>query len=122
VSLRRYAQIAAGVFIVLSLTGFIFAAFNLSGFFGPDLPANVMHLFVGLLYGYVGFWAGEAAPIRTLIGGMGALLLLGKGLIIAADLLSGQDAFSSVTEVVCLVIGSTSILAAKYLPGGASGP
>jgi hypothetical protein len=65
--------------------------FNLSGFFGPDLPVNVMHLFVGLLYGYV-------------------------------DLLGGQGVFISVMEVVCLVIGSTSILAAKYLPGGTSGP
>ncbi len=121
-SLRRYAQITAAVFIVLSLVGFLSAVFDLSGIFGLDVPVNVMHLFVGLIYGYVGFWANETAAVRTLMGGMGLLLLLGKGLLIAGDLWSGHNAFSSVTEVVCLVVGLTSILAAKYSPAGTLGP
>ena len=121
-SLRRYAQITAAVFIVLSLAGFLSAVFDLSGIFGLDVPVNVMHLFAGLIYSYVGFWRNETGAARTLVGGMGLLLLLGKGLLIASDLLIGHNAFSPVTEVVCLVVGLTSILAAKYLPGGASGP
>ncbi len=115
-SLRRYAQIAAVVFVVLGLAGFVFASVNYSGFFGPGVPENLMHLLVGLGFGYLGFWPWDAAAARTIAGGMGALLLVGKGMLIAGNLWGGQNPFSSVTEVVCVVVGIASILAAMYLP------
>jgi hypothetical protein len=120
VSLRRYAQIVAVVFVALASAGFIFDAFfDHATFFGPGVWEDFMHLSVGLIFGYVGWGAREAATLRALIGGMGALLLVGKGMLIGGNLWIEGNIFNSVTEVVCLVVGLTSILAAIYLPGGA---
>ena len=118
-SLRRYAQIVAVVFVLLASAGFIFDAFlDRSTFFGPGVWEDFMHLSVALLFGYVGWGAREAATLRALIGGMGALLLLGKGMLIGGNLWIEGNIFNSVTEVVCLMVGLTSVLAAIYLPGG----
>ncbi len=118
-SLRRYALMVAVVFVILASAGFIFDTFfGRSVFFGPGVPEDLMHLGVGLIFGYLGFWVREATALRTLVGGMGGLLLGGKGILIAGNLWAYDNVFTSVTEVVCLVGGITSILAAIYLPSG----
>ncbi len=114
-TIRAYTRIAAVVFIGLGLAGFFFALLGYPGFFGPGAAENLMHLIVGLLFGFLGFSSAEASILRAFVGGMGVLLLLGKAVLVGANLWGGESVFAGATEVVCVVASLGSILAARYL-------
>ena len=78
-SLRGYTQGAAEVFVVAALVGFVYAALGYPGFFGPGVPENLMHLLIGLFFAFFGFSRTDPATVRYFVGGMGILLLAGKG-------------------------------------------
>ncbi len=103
------------MFVVAALVGYVYAAVGYSGFFGPGVPENTMHLIVGLLFAVVGFSRVDATAIRYFVVGMGVLLVAGKGMLLVVNLLRAQSLFSTVTEVLCVVLGVASILAALYL-------
>ncbi len=113
-SLLGYVRLAAGVFVVVALVGFASAGYL--SFYSPGFPENLMHLLIGLLFAYIGFSSRmDDDSARVFVGGMGVLLLLGKGVFVALNLWGGQSLFGTVTEVVCVVLGVSSILAALYL-------
>lgn len=101
------------VLILLGLAG-------LADIVGLNLPVNIFHLGVGGLFAYVGFFQKDASVVRTVVGGLGLLLLLVKGVVIVAPLLWGESPLLSPIEITCLVVGLLSILAARYLPTGTS--
>jgi hypothetical protein len=80
-SLPTYMRIAAVVFVVFGMVGFAVGWFGYSGFFGPGVAENGMHVGVGLLFAYFGFSRSPHANDRYFAGGVGVLLLLGKGVI-----------------------------------------
>ena len=63
----------------------------------------------------MGFSSADASNLRAFVGGMGVLLLLGKAVLVGANLWGGESVFAGATEVVCVVAGLGSILAARYL-------
>ena len=103
------------VVTLAALVGFVYASVGYPGFFGPGVPENLMHLIIGLLFAFFGFSRLDTAAIRHFVGAMGALLLVSKGALLVVNLLRAQSPFGTVTEVLCMVLGGSSILAALYL-------
>ena len=120
-SLRTYTRVAAAVFVFFGLVGFAASAVGYSGYFTPAVPENLMHVIVGLLYAYFGFWRTDHVTSRDFVGGMGVLLLLGKAVLIGGNLWGARSFLGTVTEGLCVVLGVSSILAAWLLPD-AEGP
>ncbi len=101
------------VLILLGLAGLV-------DIVGLNLPVNIFHLGVGGLFAYVGFLQKDILVVRRVIGGLGLLLLLVKVVVIGAPLLWGEPPLLAPIEITCLVVGLLSVLAARYLPSGAS--
>ncbi len=97
--------------ILLGVAGFADVA-------GLNPPANIFHLAVGCLFAYVGFFQKDALVVRRMVGGLGLLLLLVKGVVIVVPLLWGEAPLFAPIEITCLVIGILSVLAARYLSDG----
>ncbi len=64
-SLPTYMRIAAVVFVLFGAGGFAAGWFGYSGFFGPGVPENGMHVGVGLLFAYFGFSRSPTPTIAT---------------------------------------------------------
>lgn len=114
-SLRGYTQGAAVVFVVAALIGFVFGWAGYSGFLAPGFAENTMHLLLGLLFAFFGFSWSDTDAVRYFVGGMGVLLVAGKGVLLVVNVWGAQSIFGTVTEVACMVLGVSSILAAVYL-------
>ncbi len=111
--IRTYPLLIGIAFVLLGLAGFT----NLVGW---DLPANLFHLFVGVTFVCLGFFLRDAEIVRLAVGGIGALLVAGKAIILGVPLLLGRTSFHPPIEVTCLVLGLLSVLAARYLRDGES--
>jgi hypothetical protein len=68
----------------------------------------------------VGFSRQEAASVRQMVGGLGVLLVVVKVITIVTPLTWGGPPKHGPIEITCLVLGITSILAARYLKDGGS--
>ncbi len=101
------------VLILLGLAG-------LADIVGLNVPVNIFHLGVGSLFAYVGFFQQDISIVRTVVGGLGLLLLLVKGVVIVVPLLWGEPPLLAPIEITCLVVGLLSVLAARYLPSDTS--
>lgn len=108
-SLRTYMRIVGVTLLILGLLGF--------SSYPPDPPPaeNIMHLGVGVLFAYFGFFTRDIGATRLFVGGMGVLLLISKAYLFIIRWLSGEPPFGGLTHVVCLVIGISSILVVRYL-------
>ena len=111
--IRLYAWMVGLVLILLGLAG-------LADIVGLNVPVNIFHLGVGSLFAYVGFFQQDISIVRTVVGGLGLLLLLVKGVVIVVPLLWGEPLLLAPIEITCLVVGLLSVLAARYLPSGTS--
>ncbi len=109
--LRTYTKIVGVVLLSMGLAG-------LADVVGWQPLTGLYHLVVGLFFAYLGFLQRDVAVIRTVVGGMGVLLLLVKAVTIFSPSLLGDAPLHGPIEITCLVIGLLSILAAKYLPDG----
>ncbi len=103
-----YARIAAVVLLGAAVAGLLA--------FGWKEGALFFHIGVGLLYFYVGFWLGDAQSVRLMVGGLGVLLVMVKIITILLPLGWGGPPEHGAVEITCLVVGISSILAARYLP------
>lgn len=105
---RTYSRIAGVVLLAVAAVGL--------ATFGWETVSVFFHAGVGLLFLYVGFSGLEAASVRQMVGGLGVLLVVVKTITIVTPLMwSGPPQHGSV-EITCLVVGISSILAARYLP------
>lgn len=111
--IRLYTQIVGLGLILFGFAGLI-------NIVGLEPPTNIFHLVVGGLFTYVGFIQKDEPIVRTIVGGLGLLLLLVKGVVIATPLLWGDAPLFSPVEITCLVVGILSILVARFLPGDTS--
>lgn len=78
---------------------------------GSNPPVNIAHLIAGLTFVYLGFVQRDDRTVRFMVGAMGALLLVGKVVLVLASLLEGEPLLEGPIETTCLVIGLLSILA-----------
>jgi hypothetical protein len=111
--IRLYASMVGLVLILLGSAG-------LADIVGWNLPVNIFHLGVGGIFAYVALFQKDIMVVRTVIGGLGLLLLLVKGVVILAPLLWGESPLLAPVEITCLVVGLLSVLSARYLPSGTS--
>ncbi len=111
--LRAYALGVGLVLFVLGLVGF------------TSLPhmttsESVLHLGVGLLFFCGGLLMRDLGMLRTFLGGMGVLLLLGKVIIVSTRWFDEGFLHLPLVGIVCLVAGVTSLLIALFVGGDAS--
>ncbi len=112
--LRAYALLIGAGLLILGLTGFTFARPNMPS------PENLLHLGVGLLFFAGGTLLEDLRLLRSFLGGMGVVLLLGKATIVSTRWFD-QGVFElPLVGVVCLVAGLTSLLLALFTGSGAS--
>jgi hypothetical protein len=111
--IRTYARIAAVVLLAVGVAGLVVLGWKTSAAF--------FHLGLGLLFAYAGFWQKDTTTVRLLVGGLGVLLVAVKASIIVAPLTWGGHPLHGPVEITCLVVGITSILAARYLPSDRPG-
>ena len=111
--IRTYAKVVGVVLALLGLAGF-------TGVAGVAWAASFFHAAVGLLFAYAGFVQKDVAVVRTMVGGMGVLLLVVKVVTILSPSLLGEAPLFGPIEITCLVVGLLSVLAARYLRDDAS--
>ena len=92
---------------LLGITGLISTAF----------PADLFHISVGIFFACLSF-IHDAEVVRQVVGGMGVLLVMGKGIIIFIPLMWGDSPLHGPIEITCLVAGVLSIVAARFLRSG----
>ena len=87
------------------------------GLIPTAFPAKLFHISVGIFFTFLGF-VHDAEIVRQVVGGMGILLVICKGIIMFMPLMWGASPLHGPIEITCLVAGVLSIFAAKYLRSG----
>ena len=105
--IRTYARIVGILLVLVGLLG-------ATGVIATALPAEVFHGVMGLFFVYLGFLQRDVEVVRDVVGGIGVLLVLVKGVIILGPLLWGEAPYHGPVEITCLVVGISSILAARF--------
>ncbi len=99
------------------VVGVLLALFGLAGFarlLETAFASSFYHASVGILFAYLGFWQRDASVVRRVVGGMGLVLLIVKGMTIVVLLLWEGNLLLGPIEVTCLVVGVLSVLVARY--------
>lgn len=109
--IKMYARIAAVFLLAMAAFGFFTWEWRVVSAF--------YHVGVGLLFLHAGFLLEDAIVVRRMVGGLGVLLLAVKAITILTPLTWGGDALHGPIEVTCLLVGVSSVLAARYLRDGA---
>ncbi len=113
-----YALLVGTVLLVLGLIGFSLVPSNALTF-----PENALHLAVGLIFCSGGLLLGnDPGSLGGFVGGMGFLLLLGKGTIVATRWVDAKDFHLGLFGGICLVAGATSLLVAALTRGSSDEP
>ena len=103
-----YARLAGIALLVVAAAGL--------ALFGWYQSTIYYHAGVGLFFLFVGFYRLENTYVRQMVGGFGVLLAVIGGATILATWLSPLRYLHGPIEITSLVVGTTSILAARYLP------
>ncbi len=107
--LKGYTLVVGVGLLVLGLVGFV-PALPL----GPSPPHNLLHLGVGSLFVVAGFVFSSLRELRVFVGGMGAMLVLGKVILVLA-LWTDLGLHMPLVGIVCLIAGVGSMLAAALV-------
>ncbi len=76
-TLRGYAQVVAVVLVSLGLAG-------LAGVVETARAADLFHVAMGAIFAHLGFFQRDTMVVRGVIGCMGVLVLLVRGVVILA--------------------------------------
>ena len=110
-----YARLAGIALLVAAVAGL--------ALFGWKDAAFYFHAGVGLFFLFVGFAKLGTTSVRQTVRSLGVLLVVVKGVaILLSWLLPTLYVLHGPIEFTCLIIGLTSILAARYLPDQPSRP
>ncbi len=113
--LKGYTLVVGVGLFVLGLVGSLGLA---SYFFIPppsEIAENVLHIGTGLIFIFAWWLMDELSTIRTFLGSMGALLVLGKILIVGGRTYTLGFLTIDFVGVVCLVVGISSLLVALFV-------
>lgn len=112
--LKLYVRITGMVLVILGLLG-------LGALLRLSTGTSLFQLVLGAFFAYLGFWQRDQKVVRSVVGGMG-VLLLGAGVILLASwFVSDDPAFLGPIQLTCLIVGSLSITASRWL-GDGQGP
>ncbi len=118
--LKGYALIIGVGLFVLGVVGVL----SLTSFFFIPKPAefaeNMLHIGTGLIF--IGAWwfIDEMGSMRTFVGGMGLILVIGKMTIVGGRTIDLGFLTFHFVGVVCLVVGLCSLLIALFIGRGPS--
>ncbi len=107
--ITAYARLAGIVLLIVAAAGL--------SLFGWDEASIYYHAGLGLFLLFAGFSSrlGTTA-VRQLVGGLGVLLVLVNGVAVLVSWLLPTRYLHGPVETTGLILGVTSILAARYLP------
>ena len=108
IRIRVYAAIVGILLLLVALL-------RITGPIPTAFPADLFHASVGAFFALLGFLQRDAEALRQVIGGMGVLLVIGKGIILFILLAWGEAPFHGPIEITCFIAGVLSILAARHL-------
>ncbi len=108
--LRTYAKTVALGLVTLAVAGVTIL--------GWRLAPSFYHAGLGLLFGYVGFFAPDRGTVRPMVFGLGVLVLVTKTLMVLGVWAMFDHLSHDPIAVTCFVVGVASILASIYLPDG----
>lgn len=108
--IRAYAKVVALVLEGIALAGATVVDWG--------VLATLYHAGLGILFAYVGFRPSlDTETSREIVAGLGLLVLTVEVVAILLSWLAPIHLMYGSIEITGLVVGVTSILAAKYLPG-----
>ncbi len=81
----------------------------------PVHPEYALHIGAGVLYVAGGWFLEDFAHLRSFVGGLGALLIIGKVVIIGSRSIGLHLTFIPGIGYICLVIGVCSVLLALFI-------
>ncbi|MDQ5824992.1 MAG: hypothetical protein M3441_12415 [Chloroflexota bacterium] len=73
---RQYAQIVGIVLLLLGVGGLLLGEGILAGALNIDLTEDLVHLVIGALFVYLGFARVDNGTVKTVVGAVGAVLIL----------------------------------------------
>lgn len=73
---RQYAQIVGIVLLLLGVAGLLLGDGILASALNIDLTEDLVHLVIGALFVYLGFAKVDNATVKTVVGAVGAVLIL----------------------------------------------
>ena len=106
--ITAYARLAGIVFLVVATAGL--------ALFGWDDASSYYLAGVELFFLLIGFSRLGTTAVRQRVGGLGVLMVAVMGVAILVSWLSPTRYLHGLIEIACLILGATSILAARYLP------
>jgi uncharacterized membrane protein len=107
-----------GITAYVRIAGLVLLAIVAVGLGGWDwsAPSVFYHAVVGIFFLYVGFSRLGITTVRQIVGGLGVLLVLVSGMAILVTWLLPMSFLLGPIETTGLIVGVTSMLAARYLP------
>jgi hypothetical protein len=115
-SLRGWVVLGLTAYARLAGIALLLAAASGLALSGWDAASIYYHAGLGLFFLYLGFSGLGATTVRQLVGGLGVLLVVVKGVTILVSWLLPMLYLHGPVEITCLIVGVASILAARYLP------
>lgn len=109
--LKVYVRVTGMVLVMIGLLG-------LGALPRLNLGESLFQLAVGAFFVYLGFWQRDQRVMRSVIGGMGVLLLSSGVILLSTWFMSGDRTFLGSVQVTCLVVGTLSIAASRWLKDG----
>ena len=106
--IMAYARLVGMVLLVAAVAGL--------ALFGWDAASIYFDASVGLLFLIGGSARLGPAVVRQMVGGLGVLLALVMGVTVLTSWLLPTRYLHAPIEIGSLIVGGTSILAARYLP------
>ncbi len=106
--IRAYAGTVGVVLLLAALLGG-------TGIVPTNAPTEIFHAGVGTIFAYLGFLQRDPEIVRTVVGGMGILLVVVKAIVFVLPLLWGESPLRGPIEITCLVVGVLSVFAGRYL-------
>ena len=79
---------------------------------------SLFQLALGAFFAYLGFWQRDQTIVRSVVGGMGVLLLGASVILLGTWFVSGDSDFLGPIYVTCLLVGGMSMVAARWLSDG----
>ena len=72
---------------------------------GWSILAHAYHVALGLLFGLTGLLVRDKETVRLMVGGLGVLLVVVKGISVLGLLVVGENPLWGPIEMTCFVVG-----------------
>ena len=106
--LKLYVRVTGMVLAIIGMLG-------LGTLFSQSTGASLFQLVLGAFFIYLGFWQRDQKVVRSVVGGMGVLLLGSSVILLGSQFVSGDSVSLDPIQLTCLIVGTLSIVASRWL-------